>query len=69
MTVLVIIFNRPSGPVRSSPLARAAPTSSRTAARSTSAGVTVLLLAFSSGLTPTSVSIIIRPFPLTPSAN
>ena len=30
--------------------------------------MTVLLLAFSSGLTPTSVSVIIRPFPLTPSA-
>lgn len=46
------------------PLARAAFTSSRTAARSTSAGATVFLLAFSSGLTPTSVSVIIRPFPL-----
>src|SRR6478735_7895243 len=68
MTCLVIAFSGPSGPVSSSPLARAALTSSRTAARSTSAGVSDFFAALSSGLTPTSVSVIIRPFPLNQSA-
>ena len=66
MTCLVIAFSSPSGPVRSSPLARAALTSARTAARSTSSGVSVFF-AFRGGLTPTSVSVI-RPFPLNKSA-
>src|SRR6478735_6455473 len=68
MTCLVIALSSPSGPVSSSPLARAALTSSRTAARSTSAGVSDFFAALSSGLTPTSVSVIIRPFPLNQSA-
>src|SRR5690349_21896943 len=50
-----MVFSSPSGPVRASPRARAALTSSRTAARCASSGEDVF---FSNGLTPTSVSVI-----------
>jgi hypothetical protein len=57
-TVAVIAFNNPSGPVMLSPRARAALTSSRTAAHSASPDGMLFPAASLAGLTPTSVSVI-----------
>src|SRR6478609_2043291 len=58
MTCLVIALSSPSGPVRSSPLARAALTSSRTAARSASPGFAAFTACLGIELMPLSVSVI-----------
>jgi hypothetical protein len=58
-TVAVIAFSSPSGPVRSSPRARAAVTSSRTAVRSVWPSETVVLACVGIELTPVIFSVII----------
>jgi len=57
-TVAVIVFNSPSGPVRSSPRERAALTSSRTASRSTWPGFRLFVASLGIELMPVSVSVI-----------
>ena len=63
ITCFVIDLSSPSGPVRSSPRARAAFTNSRIAARSTCSGVFVLRAACSNGLIPARISVTVTNLP------